>query len=91
MYIKFRIVLNSHKSIVLHCINTQIINISKLFYADSNGGIFVVLRCVNPELCCGKVIERIRSKYQPSVSIVLNICKVMQITNIKSELCINHK
>ena len=52
--IKFRIVLKQHKSIVLHCINTQIINISKLFYADSNGGIFVVLRCVNPELCCGK-------------------------------------
>ena len=38
----------------MHCINTQIINIGKLCYADSNGGIFVVLRCVNPELCCGK-------------------------------------
>ena len=52
----------------MHCINTQIINISKLFYADSTGAIFVVLRCVNPELCCDKVIERIRSNFQPSVN-----------------------
>ena len=34
----------------MHCINTQITNISRLFYADSNGGIFVLLRCVNPEI-----------------------------------------
>ena len=34
----------------MYCINTQIINISRLFYADSNGGIFVLLRWVNPEI-----------------------------------------
>ena len=28
---------------------------------------FFVLHCVNPELCCGKVIEQICSKYQPSI------------------------